>query len=568
MKLRLEIYLKQIIFTFKFLARTLLGSGIVTQILTQTCLPSQATSLPVETRYIEETRLIASLETSDPSLESPQYPDTTTETSQLPASELPTPNSQLPIPSVADLSDVKPTDWAYQALKTLMERYGILAGYPNRRFRGNRSVNRYEYAAALAATLDKVENLIADAIGDEFIQRDMIVLRRLQKDYRVALDELKNRIDISENRIQEMEANVFSTTTKLQAQGVYALTDGSDAKMTVVNRTRLNFLTSFNRKDLLLLQLEAGNNGGDAVSNANSKNPNSLSNSGFINNSGGLDYTGVEDNLKLRRLYYTFNPTSDLAVTVGAKMSPRDFIDRNRYANNEALDFSSTAFLNNPLIVQNQVDRQGGAGAAIAWSPQGSKFSVRTLYIAGNANQPSNQTSNQATNQENTGNNGGLFGQPRQGSLEVEFVPTDKLKLKLQYTNAVANNTNINAFGVNAEYALNRGMGIFGRLGIGNYQGFNTAINRNIDTKPLTWSLGVGWRDIVIPGTLAGVAIGQPFISKDFGNATQTNLEAFYNLQLNENLSLTPTLSLIVNPNNNSASGTVWQSTLRSVFSF
>jgi Carbohydrate-selective porin, OprB family/S-layer homology domain len=548
MGLRLELYLKQRAFIFKFLLRTLLGSSIVTQI----CQPSLATSLPVDTA------LTQSLQTSDPSPETPQYLDSIAEASELPTT----------VPSVAGLSDVKPTDWAYQALKTLMERYGVLAGYPDGRFRGNRSVNRYEYAAALAATLDKVENLIADAIGDEFIQRDMIVLRRLQKDYRVALDELKNRIDISENRIQEMESNVFSTTTKLKIQGVYALTDGSDAKITVVNRTRLNFLTSFNRKDLLLLQLEAGNNGGDAVSNANSKNPNSLSNSGFINNTGALDYTEVEDNLKIRRLYYTFNPTSDLAVTVGTKMSPRDFIDRNRYANNEALDFSSTVFLNNPLIVQNQVDRQGGAGAAIAWNPQGSKFSIRTLYIAGNANQTSNQITNQTDNQENTNNNGGLFGQPRQGSLEVEFVPTDKLKLKLQYTNAIANNTNINAFGVNAEYALNRGMGIFGRLGIGNYQGFNTAINRNIDTKPLTWSVGVGWRDIVIPGTLAGVAIGQPFISKDFGNATQTNLEAFYNLQLNENLSLTPTLSLIVNPNNNSASGTVWQSTLRSVFSF
>jgi Carbohydrate-selective porin, OprB family/S-layer homology domain len=548
MGLRLELYLKQRAFIFKFLLRTLLGSSIVTQI----CQPSLATSLPVDTA------LTQSLQTSDPSPETPQYLDSIAEASELPTT----------VPSVAGLSDVKPTDWAYQALKTLMERYGVLAGYPDGRFRGNRSVNRYEYAAALAATLDKVENLIADAIGDEFIQRDMIVLRRLQKDYRVALDELKNRIDISENRIQEMESNVFSTTTKLKIQGVYALTDGSDAKITVVNRTRLNFLTSFNRKDLLLLQLEAGNNGGDAVSNANSKNPNSLSNSGFINNTGALDYTGVEDNLKIRRLYYTFNPTSDLAVTVGTKMSPRDFIDRNRYANNEALDFSSTVFLNNPLIVQNQVDRQGGAGAAIAWNPQGSKFSIRTLYIAGNANQTSNQITNQTDNQENTNNNGGLFGQPRQGSLEVEFVPTDKLKLKLQYTNAIANNTNINAFGVNAEYALNRGMGIFGRLGIGNYQGFNTAINRNIDTKPLTWSVGVGWRDIVIPGTLAGVAIGQPFISKDFGNATQTNLEAFYNLQLNENLSLTPTLSLIVNPNNNSANGTMWQSTLRSVFSF
>jgi Carbohydrate-selective porin, OprB family/S-layer homology domain len=556
MELRLEQHLKllslrQTIFTLKFVTGSLVCSSLATQI----CLPSLASSSPpVETVYTRSPDItspdITSLDITSLDIASPGIASLQKEQ----MSELPT------IPSVAGLSDVKPTDWAYQTLKALMERYGVLAGYPDGRFRGNRAVNRYEYAAALAATLEKVENLIADVIGEEFIQRDMIVLRRLQREYRGALDELKNRIDISENRINEMEGNLFSTTTKLQAQGVYALTDGSNANVTVVNRTRLNFLTSFNKKDLLLLQLESGNNGGDAISNATSKNPNSLSNSGFINNTGGLDYAGVENNFKLRRLYYTFNPTSDLAVSVGTKMSPRDFIDRNRYANNEALDFSSSVFLNNPLIVQSQIDRQGGAGAAILWSPQGSKFSVRTLYIAGNANQP--------TNQLNSNNNNGLFGQPRQGSLEVEFVPTDKLKLKLQYTNAIASNTNINAVGVNAEYALNRGMGIFGRLGIGNYQGFNTAINRNIDTKPGSWSLGVGWRDLVIPGTFAGVAIGQPFISKDFGNATQTNLEAFYNLQLNENLSLTPTLSLIVNPNNNSANGTMWQSTLRSVFSF
>ena len=296
--------------------------------------------------------------------------------------------------------------------------------------------------------------------------------------------------------------------------------------------------------------MESGNNGGDAIGLAQKEK------SGSLVDGGGLDYGDVESGLKLRRLYYTFRPTPDVAVTVGAKMSPRDFIDRNRYANNEAVDFSSSFFINNPLIVQRQIDRNGGAGAAIAWNPKGSKFAVRSLYIAKDADVPNSTT------------NGGLFGDNKQASVEVEFSPSNQLALRLQYTNAKVNNTDINAVGVNAEYSLNRNSGIFGRLGVGNYQGLNTALNRNLDLQPISWAVGMGLRNLVIPGTVAGVAIGQPFVSGGFGNATQTNFEAFYNLQLNDNISVTPTVSLVNNANNQSSSGTIWESTLRTVFSF
>ena len=33
------------------------------------------------------------------------------------------------VTSVSQLSDVQPTDWAYQALSNLVERYGCVAGY-------------------------------------------------------------------------------------------------------------------------------------------------------------------------------------------------------------------------------------------------------------------------------------------------------------------------------------------------------------------------------------------------------------------------------------------------------
>ena len=58
------------------------------------------------------------------------------------------------VTSVSQLSDVRPTDWAFPALQSLVERYGCIAGYPDRTFRGNQATSRYEFAAGLNACLD------------------------------------------------------------------------------------------------------------------------------------------------------------------------------------------------------------------------------------------------------------------------------------------------------------------------------------------------------------------------------------------------------------------------------
>lgn len=41
--------------------------------------------------------------------------------------------------SVSQLSDVQPNDWAFEALQSLVERYGCIAGYPDGTFRGKRA---------------------------------------------------------------------------------------------------------------------------------------------------------------------------------------------------------------------------------------------------------------------------------------------------------------------------------------------------------------------------------------------------------------------------------------------
>ena len=40
------------------------------------------------------------------------------------------------VTSVNQFTDVLPTDWAYQALTNLVERYGCVAGYPNDSYKG------------------------------------------------------------------------------------------------------------------------------------------------------------------------------------------------------------------------------------------------------------------------------------------------------------------------------------------------------------------------------------------------------------------------------------------------
>ncbi len=106
------------------------------------------------------------------------------------------------VSSITQFSDVKPTDWAYQALSNLIERYGCVAGYPNGSFRGQHSLSRWEAAALLNACLDRVTE-----ITDE--------LRRLMMEFKKELTITKARVNSLEAKVAELEATQFSTTTKL-----------------------------------------------------------------------------------------------------------------------------------------------------------------------------------------------------------------------------------------------------------------------------------------------------------------------------------------------------------------
>jgi hypothetical protein len=113
------------------------------------------------------------------------------------------------VTSVTQFTDVQPTDWAYQALKSLVERYGCIVGYPDQTYRGNRPLSRYEFAAGLNACIDKVMEATAS-------KEDLEALQRLTTEFQTELASLRGRVDALEARATQLEAIQFSTTTKLK----------------------------------------------------------------------------------------------------------------------------------------------------------------------------------------------------------------------------------------------------------------------------------------------------------------------------------------------------------------
>lgn len=482
------------------------------------------------------------------------------------------------VTSVSQLQDVQPSDWAFQALQSLVERYGVIAGYPDARFRGKKSITRYEFAAGLNTALNRINQLISTGKENLVSRDDLIILEKLQVEFADELTILNQRIDVLEAHNAQIEANQFSTTTKLTGQVVMAVNAGEfageriiaprGAEITNKNpnpifiyRSSLDFNSSFQGTDLLKLRLVTGSDGA------------SDSATGFLEPNFGsvLDYSiqGRNNQISLARLYYTFAPSQDLKISVGPALVAPDFIDKNRYANVSFRDFSTQAFANNFILLP----RGGGAGAVIDWNLKNSPIKIRGVYVSGDAtNQlPDNQRLVGGGGSRDIrlfpsaggGADGGLFGDPYQGFAELEYSPSQSVNIRLQYSRGKVFGSNFQGVGINFDVALSQQMGIFGRYGYASYP--NTSLG---DINPNYWMAGLSLQDLLTKGSILGIAIGQPFIESAVGNSTQTNYEVFYNYRVNDNIRVTPLLQIVTNPSNQDSNGRIISGTLRTVFSF
>ncbi|MFM7266089.1 MAG: iron uptake porin [Cyanobium sp.] len=224
--------------------------------------------------------------------------------------------------SISQFNDVRPSDWAYQALRYLVERYGCVAGYADGTFSGGRQISRYEAAALLNACLDRVSE-----VTDE--------LKRLMKEFEKELALLRGRVNGLEARVGELEATQFSTTTKLSGVAVFVIganAFNSSERSLQDEARRLQGGTSFNYdfelyldssftgKDLLHVILRAGNFADSAFGGGDLNELDAA----FQQDCGEKADCG--DVLAVNKFYYQWPLGRQFVATVGPKVGQEDML--------------------------------------------------------------------------------------------------------------------------------------------------------------------------------------------------------------------------------------------------
>jgi hypothetical protein len=485
--------------------------------------------------------------------------------------------SQEQVTSITQFTDVRPGDWAFQALTNLIERYGCVAGYPNGSFKGGQALTRYEAAALLNACLDRVTE-----VTDE--------LKKLIKEFEIELAGLRGRADGLEAKVGELEATQFSTTTKLSGLATFvvganafsgsAINTGANTfnrapneftgrprtPVPLPNATTFNydlqltFDTSFTGKDLLRSKLRAGNFGSSVFGGE----PHSLAlaqlETAFEEDCG----TGADcgDVVAIDKLYYQWSIGSGFTATLGARVGQEDMLALwpSVYPSDTILNVMTVNGA--PAAYSKNI----GAGAGLWWQNNG--FSVSTNYIAANGD-----SGNPSVTAEDGGGglgnrNSGATGSVQLGyqqeqwglaaiwtyvQSETQFVPgtTPFTHSAIDHNSDAATS----AWGLSAFWQPLRS-GWLPSLSLGwgiNSTTYSTSQPRGSLSTSQSWMVGLQWTDVFLKGNDFGLAVAQPvFATALTGGVTPNDgnyvWEWWYKFQVTDNISITPALIYLSRP--------------------
>ncbi|MGC9528589.1 MAG: S-layer protein [Limnospira sp.] len=103
---------------------------------------------------------------------------------------------QVAVTSVAELKDIQPTDWAFQAIQSLAERWGMPLAYPDLLFRGNKAARRGELAQWFQGFISQANQLVnvtsaGNTQSDLATPEDLAQLRQSLESLRQSIRELK-----------------------------------------------------------------------------------------------------------------------------------------------------------------------------------------------------------------------------------------------------------------------------------------------------------------------------------------------------------------------------------------
>ena len=534
--------------------------------------------------------------------------------------------------SVSELRDVQPTDWASEALTSLVERYGCIVGYPDRTFRGDRAISRWEFAAGINACMNVMERLLQENVA--VIQEDINKLQTLAQQFEQELAALGARVDNLEVRTAYLETHQFSTTTKLSGSVFMNLTNASaggdirvnaaslegplelrragrdpvtgeplvlnqpdNAQTTFSYLTWLTLNTSFTGNDSLVTQLASGNGNSPANVFASAGMYNTFG-VPYTDQTAGPNLGSDRNTVVIRELFYTFPAADNVQITVGPRVNWYRYFDYNRFT--FFLD-GAGSFNSGGSTLLNAIDR--GAGAVVSWNiiPE---LQLNVSYLGeGNEFLPGPPYNTSSDPQK------GLFGGTNTTTAELSYAASDTFNLRVLYTYSMINaldgtiggttgeplygiadagpgrgldvnpndgglnNSPANTVSVNFDWLITPGWGVFGRYSYGNT--ILKPINQDVNAN--SFQVGMAFPDLGKEGAQAtlsylvpfDVVAGQEFLVSNGGNGgTQYEIELTYYYPINDNIAMVPNFLFIGHPNNFSNNPSIFVSNLRFQYSF
>lgn len=507
------------------------------------------------------------------------------------------------VTSVSQLSDVQPSDWAFPALQSIVERYGCIAGYGDRTYRGNRTLTRYEFAAGLNACLDRIEKLISQTPSNAVRQEDLAALQQMQKEYATELATLRGRVDGLESRRAQLETNQFSTTTRLNGSVIFSVLDTfsgrGDNEAVLQQQAFLSLSTSFTGGDLLSTGILASNADIPNFEPTNNGNPVGSTREGLTTWAFGGS-TG--NNFVIGNLEYIF-PVIDKKDKLYVTLAAVHGFNTSRFLLPIlSLSWEGYALGSGPVSAfaqRSPMYRLGGGSGVVANYDVGN-WRLHAGYLATQGSNPSEGA-------------GGLFNGDYVALLQTDYTsPDNRLAVALAYFNnyfspgrfafnsrfnfgtdspgfvgtALANrfdNAGVffdkdipvvsNTYGVQAYYRIHPNL-IIG--------GFASKISARLiergDADIWTYALNLSFPDLGKKGNLGGIIVGvEPILTGlrvggnfvgGFKRDTSLHVESFYKYQVTDNISITPGVIWITAPNQDADNQDIVVGLIRTTFSF
>lgn len=507
------------------------------------------------------------------------------------------PNTLTQVTPVSQLSDIKITDWSFQSLKSLIERYRVVTDKLYSTLRGNQSVTRYEFAALLNAAVNRLNELIAKENADLVRKEDLATIQRLQLEFTTELATLQRRVDKLEVNTSQLAAQQFSTTTKLTGEAIFAISGANgdekaedndeevDENLILSNRVLLIFDTSFSGSDRLRVGLEAENTPGfdDATGTEMAR----------------LGFEGDSDNeFDVFLLEYSFpvSEQGDLYITTDASdvqlianstssfsYSGLGAISRfGRYSPIYRLDFGAEVRLKYEF--SNTASLSLGYAADDPDDPEPTIGGEPSGPIVELSLEPNDVIRLDLVYLQGDNNYGAI--------VQLILEPNDDTEIGLTYVRSYnnfdtgtgselandpfddeGNNVTTNSYGIEANIQVSSDFTIAGWVGL------TQAKAQDLSGKPeatiFNYAMTLAFPDLGKEDSLGGVVIGQPpkVTSNDMGTEytdkdTSLHLEVFYRFQATDNIAITPGLLIITNPEHNESNDTIYVGTVRTTFRF